>query len=216
MKTLLSVFSIVLFSVTSFATGELPVRLNNAGSGKCFDENTKIINIGVGFGGSKYYKFKTSYGYYSRRTPAISMTYEQAYPKKLGIGYLGVGAYLGFQHASYGYDDLYYQGNRYYYEHRWNYFMVAARAAYHFDVLNSEKAEVYVGAIVGMRFQTYTYTSNHPDPYYNKYYRESGGSIFPTGSLFAGARWYFSKNVGLFGEVGYGISFVTGGFSIKF
>ena len=93
--------------------------------------------------------------------------------------------------------------------------MVAARGAYHFDVLNSKNAELYVGAIVGVRIQTYHYDTNNPDPNADNY-RLSSGSVYPTYSVFAGARWYFAKKVALFGEVGYGISYLTGGFSFKF
>lgn len=183
---------------------------------KCFNENTKIINLGVGFGGISYYKTYRGTGYSYGRTPAFSLTYEQALKKKLGIGYLGVGAYLGYQREHYGYDNWYYNGSNYYYEHRWNHFMVAARAAYHFDVLNSKNAEVYVGAIAGLRFQTYTYETNHPDTYYQNQYRYNTNFAYPAYSLFAGARWYFVRNVALFGELGYGISYATGGVSFKF
>jgi len=187
-----------------------------ASGGKCFDENTKIINVGIGFGGVSYYKYNKGKGYDYGRTPTFSFTYEQAFKQKLGIGYLGIGAYLGYQNAHYRYDNWDYNGGKYYYKHNWNYFLVASRAAYHFDVLNSEKAEVYVGAIIGLRIQTYSYSSNHPDPYYYDFYRERGNTINPAYSIFAGARWYFSKNVGFFGELGYGISYTTVGMSFKF
>ena len=182
---------------------------------KCFDENTHIINLGVGWGRS-YYTFLRSAGYSSGTTPAFSLTYEQPWPKKLGPGFLGVGAYLGFQHAYYNYNYDYWYNNyaTYYYNHSWNYYMVAGRAAYHWDVLNSKNAEVYAGVLIGMRFQTYNYSTNDPgnnDPYS---YKQS--SVWPVYSVFAGARWYFVKNFGLFAEVGYGISYGTVGMSIKF
>ena len=181
---------------------------------KCFDETTHIINIGAGFGSAYYYHAYRGAGWDYAATPAFSLTYEQAIPKHLGIGYVGVGAYFGFQHIHSRYDELYVYGNPYYYEHTWNNYMIAARGAYHFDVLNSRRAEVYAGVIVGVRIQTYHYETN--DPYDNGYYRLNDGSVYPAASLFAGARWYFAKNVALFGELGYGISYATGGFSFKF
>jgi len=178
----------------------------------CFDENTHIINLGVGFG-TGYYRDYRGAGYNYGSTPAMSITYEQAWPKRLGPGYLGVGAYLGFQHAHSRNDyDYSYGGSPYYYEHTWNNYMIAARAAYHWDVLNSKRAEVYGGALVGVRIQTYNYTTN--DPYTN--HSLDDGSVYPAYSLFAGARWYFAKNVGVFGEVGFGISYATVGLSFKF
>jgi hypothetical protein len=40
--------------------------------------------------------------------------------------------------------------------------------------------------------------------------------VYPAYTVFGGARWYFVKNIALFGEAGYGISYLTGGFSFKF
>ncbi|MDQ3047606.1 MAG: hypothetical protein M3R27_08675 [Bacteroidota bacterium] len=181
---------------------------------KCFDESTKLINLGVGFGGVGYYKGRKGSGYSYGRTPAFSLSYEQAIPKKVGPGYIGVGVYFGYQNAHQRYEDVYYAGNRYYYEHNWNYMMIAARGAYHFDFLNSERAEVYAGAIIGVRIQTYSYSTNSPDPDDN--YKLNEGAVYPAYSLFAGARWYFVKRVAFFAEAGYGISFLTGGLTFKF
>jgi hypothetical protein len=190
----------------------------NDGGEKCFDENTHIINVGVGFGSRAYHSYLTIGGYSYGRTPAFSLTYEQAYPKKLGPGYLGIGAYLGFQHEYYKYNGSYYDNNfnynTYYYNHSWNYYMIAARGAYHWDVLNAHNAEVYAGVIIGARFSIHSYTTNDPsnkDPY-----SYTSSFAYPVASAFAGARWYFVKNCGLFAEVGYGISYFTGGFSFKF
>jgi hypothetical protein len=223
MKKIIFLIAILAMVSPSFA-GDFPSKKRNYsfikkndGGEKCFDENTHIINIGVGWG-RRYYSFLGAPGYSSGTTPAFSLTYEQPWKQKLGPGYLGVGAYFGFQHAFYKYDYSYYnnllQYNTYYYRHSWNYYMLAARAAYHWDVLNTKNAELYAGVIIGMRFQTHNYQTNDPgnkDPYS---YRNS--FAYPAYSFFAGARWYFAKNFGLFGEIGYGISYANGGFSIKF
>lgn len=193
------------------------LKLSSNGEG-CFDANTHILNIGIGFGGGNYYSAYSGFGYSYRVSPAFSLTYEQAYPKKLGPGYLGLGAYLGFQTSSSTYDYFYdnngYKGN-YYYKNSWKDFMIAARGAYHWDVLNSKNAELYAGLLVGLRIQTYNYETNNPDPF-GRNYRVNNGSVYPTYSIFVGGRWYFVKNVGLFAEVGYGISYLTGGLSFKF
>lgn len=224
MKKIFFVLLICVVSLSSFADHWPPKKekssfLKKESGEKCFNENTHIINLGVGFGGRSYYSRYsgvnvTRYG----TTPAISLTYEQALPKKLGPGYLGIGAYFGFQRSYYEYDNGYYDPflnyNTYYYRHNWNYYMIAARAAYHWDVLNAKNAEVYAGAIVGVRFQTHNYKTNDPggkDPY-----PLSQSSVYPAYSAFAGARWYFVPSVGLFAEVGYGISYATVGFSFKF
>lgn len=213
-------FCFALMLSVTFAGAQNAKKNRNAASdgAKCFNENTHIINIGVGLPNGHYYSAYRGAGYRYRTTPAFSASYEQAYPKKLGIGFLGLGAYVGFQNSSSTY-NYYYNKNGYasdyYYRYSWTNFMAAARGVYHFDVLNAEKAEVYVGVLAGVRIQTYHYTTNNPDPYADNY-RISSGNVYPVLSVFAGARWYFVKNVALFAEAGYGVSYISGGFSFKF
>lgn len=197
----------------TFCTATMFFSLLCAGSlsAQVFDENTKVLNIGAGFGAS-YYSFTRSSEYKYRRTPAMSVSYEQAIKKKLGIGYLGVGGYFGFQHASLKYTSSYYN---YYYKHNWNYFSLAARAAFHFDAVNWKKGELYAGALLGLRFQTYSYESNNTYSFIGSS-ELNDGFIYPAASLFAGARYYFTPNIGIYGELGYGISYLNGGLTIKF
>jgi hypothetical protein len=214
-----AIFSFLLINIFVFGTalakeGENKSRsfLKDDSGAKCFDENTKVLNTGVG-AGSGYYRGYKGAGYSYRSSPAFSITYEQALPKKLGPGYLGLGAYLGYQSASSRYNNAYYNGSFYYYEHKWRSFFVAARGAYHLDFLNSERAEVYAGVIAGLRIQTYSYDTNNPDPYSD--YRLKEGSAYPAVAGFIGARWYFVQNIGVYAELGSGISYGTIGFSFK-
>lgn len=216
MKTKMRNTLLVLIGLSSVAFAGEPVinastyKISQDGE-KCFNESTHIINLGVGLSGRSYYK-GGAFGRYST-SPAFSLSYEQPWPKKLGPGFLGVGAYVGYQTSRYRYDyDK--NSNFYYYEHKWNHTVIAARGVYHWDVLNSEKAEVYGGALIGLRIQTYNYASNNPNP--DDYYKLNEGSVYPVFSAFAGARWYFAKNVAVYGEVGSGVSYLTGGLSFKF
>ncbi len=224
MKKIIVTLIVLAFSLPAVADNH-PLKkekksflMQDEGGEKCFDENTHVLNFGVGFGSRSYHSFYKGAGYTSGLTPAFSLTYEQALKQKLGPGYLGIGAYLGFQHEYSKYDYSYYDNGynykTYYSHHNWNYYMVAARAAYHWDVLNSKNAEVYAGVIIGVRFQTYSYETN--DPGKNDPYTYSQSFASPAYSVFAGARWYFAKNFGLFAEAGYGISYLNAGLSIKF
>jgi hypothetical protein len=206
MKTITKVFLAALLALS----GNFVIAQDE----KAFNENTHIINLGVGLG-TRYYGGVLGSAAY-RSTPAISLSYEQAYKKKLGPGFLGIGAYLGYQRASLTDNNLYYFGTNYYYKHTWNYTMIAARGIYHWDVLNAKNAEVYAGVIIGLRIQTYNFYTNSPDPDDYYYYRLNPGSVYPAYSVVAGARWYFASKFGLFAELGYGISYATGGFSFKF
>lgn len=186
------------FSFSSFA--EEPFNNNrsflSAGDGeKCYDENTHIINVGIGVG-SGYYERIGGEKYSS--SPYLNLSYEQPWPKKLGPGFLGVGAYFGYKTEKYEYNYNRY-GSGYYYERRYSYYTIAARADYHWDLLNSKKAEVYGGILIGAYLNVYTYNDN--DPNYD-YYSVSVNPFSPYISAFVGARYYFTDNIGVFAEVG--------------
>jgi hypothetical protein len=213
-KVLFAFISLCSFAIAGnteeFGSVKLPKAKGDDG-GKCFDESTRLINVGLGLG-STY--FSVLGGYTVSRTPSFSISYEQPWPKRIGPGYLGVGGYLGYQNARYT-NNYSSNGNAYYYEHSWNYMMVAGRAMYHWDVLNSGKAEVYGGTIVGVRIQTYNYTTNNTGPNKNDYRYSAGGGIYPTISMVAGARWYFTEKIAVYGEAGSGISYLTAGLTFK-
>ncbi len=186
-------------------------------SGKCFDENTHLLNIGIGFR-TGYYPNYSGYNYIYGLTPVISISYEQAFKKKLGPGYLGVGGFFAFQSEfqRYDYYDSYYASNTLYYnQYNWNYFMIAARGAYHLDFLMNNKAEVYAGVLLGVRINTYIYSTNYPNnSKYDYYYNQ--GTVYPAYQVFAGARYYFIKPLAVYAELGYGIYFGTIGLNLKF
>lgn len=214
------VFSLILaafFMHPGFISAQNKNKNNSAGDGsKCFNESTKIINLGLGFLGAGYYKYSRGFGYTYKSTPAFSISYEQAIPKKLGPGYLGVGAYFGYKSENYRYDNYYNKnGVNYYYSHNYTHMFIAARAAYHADALNFSKGELYFGGVLGVRIQSYRYENNSPDPDKNLY-AYSGGNVYPGYSLFVGGRYYFTNSIGMFGEIGYGISYLTLGLSFKF
>jgi len=210
-KTILLLAALILLTVITNAQDKGATST----TGKAFDENSHVLNIGVGFG-HNYYSYTKYTGYYYRNIPTISISYEQPYKKRLGPGFLGVGGYFAFRSTSYGYDDVYWGNEKYYYRHTYNNFLGAARAAYHWDGLNAKNAEVYGGVLLGFRAQTYNYTTNNNDPDFNDDYKiESGFRMYPVAALFVGARWYFAKNLGVYSELGSGISYITFGLSFK-
>jgi hypothetical protein len=215
-KLVVLILLLAVIVMCSAAPARAQGKDNSPSTGtQCFDGSTKLINLGIGFGGGNYYNYGNGYGVTYRRSPAFSFMYEQSLPEKLGPGYLGLGAYLGFQSASYRFDNNYYnngfKNDDYYYRHSWNYFMIAARGAYHADILNWQKGEIYGGLLLGLRLATYKYEDNDP---FNQY-SYTGSSLNLAWSLFAGGRYYFTDKVGAFMELGYGISYLTVGVTIK-
>ncbi|MCW3104073.1 MAG: hypothetical protein JWO09_2513 [Bacteroidetes bacterium] len=212
---LVSAFALNDCMAGNIIEGQSNSLLKDDSGSKCFDENSKVLNLGVGFASASYYRSYRGKGYNYRSSPAFSLSYEQALKNKLGPGFLGIGAYLGYQSSTARYNNSYYNGGLYYYEHKWKSYTVAARAAYHLDFLNSERAEIYAGVTVGVNIRTYRYETNSPDPN-SAYYSLSNGAVAPAYSAFLGARWYFTQNIGLFGELGSSnISWGTLGFSFK-
>lgn len=212
-NSVLSFFVCLALAGSSFAAGvtdEKGYSLKNTDSGsKCFDEHTHLIGVTTGIGGiTTYY---APHGGITNRYPSICLSYEQPWNKKIGPGYLGVGALVGYRHAGYRYNDPY---NAYYYTHSWNDVMVLGRATYHWDPLVSEKVELYAGILVGVRMQFYNYDSNYPA--YLDTYEAHNNFAYPSWGAFAGARWYCAKNIGLYSELGYGNSFISFGVNFKF
>ena len=214
-KSMVFLFAIMgsMVSVSALA------QKNNQKSsgGKCFDENTHLINLGIGFGNS-YYAFNHNNGYESGRTPVFLLSYEQPLRNKVGPGYIGVGGLFAFQnaHERYNYDYWYNSGYvRYYDRHNWNTYVITGRATYHWDGLIADKAEVYGGSLIGVRINSYSYSTNNKDPYYPINSRDEG-SVYPVITVFAGARYYFAPNVAVYSEIASGVSFLSAGLTFKF
>ena len=188
---------------------------SGSSGGTCFTGNSNVLNLGVGFFGGSYYKYGKNGSYKYSVSPAFSASFEHGLPEKIGPGYIGIGFYLGYRTATYRFDDFYYLNNRYYYEHKWTYSFWAIRGVYHVEELMTDNAELYFGSNLGIRYVKYSYNTNSIDPFANNY-KLNEASIRPSLSLFAGGRYYFTKNIGAFLEIGYGITWLTGGLAFKF
>lgn len=70
-------------------------------------------------------------------------------------------------------------------------FSFALRGAYHFD-LDIEKTDIYAG-LTGV------------------VHAGAASAFFPEPGIFGGIRYYFKKNLGVYGEIGYGITNFHGG-----
>ncbi len=200
MKNIAASILMVGISFTSYA-GEPINGKNNllfspkSDGEKCYDESTHIVNVGIGLGSGYYI---AAYGEKYSSSPYLSVSYEQPWSKKIGPGFLGVGAYFGYKTEKYekNYNSIF--GTPYHYERRYSYYTVAGRATYHWDILNSKKAEVYGGVLIGAYLNVDSYSDNDP----NSDYSVSVNPFSPYVSPFLGARYYFTDAIGVFAEVG--------------
>ena len=165
---------------------------------EAFTSDDMVVNVGAGFG---WY----SYGFGATSFPAISLSLEKGI-KELDFGTLSVGGIVGYKRASYawntGYDDW-----------RWTDLIVAARGALHVDLFDNEKIDTYGGIALGVRVQSFR---GYSSIFLNDSEKITTTTTHPLFALYLGGRYYFSNNFGAFGEVGYGLGYLTLGLSYKF
>ncbi len=164
-----------------------------------FTSGTNVVGLGVGLGGT--------YGFaYTSSSPAISANFEHGMGFRAGPGTVGIGGYLGYKSVTNSWDLVYTH-----YDYTTTYMMLGARGTYHYnDWHHSDKLDTYAGVLLGWNIASSTHFAD--SPYYTYTYPSGGFSS----SLFAGARYYFSDAFGVYGEVGYGISYLTLGLAFKF
>ena len=167
---------------------------------EAFTSDDMVVNVGAGFG---WY----SYGFGATSIPAISLSLEKGI-KEIDFGTLSVGGIVGYKKATYswlsGYED-----------YAWTDIIVAARGALHVDLFDNDKIDTYGGVAIGLRFQSYKHY-DLVDLYSSQWKSVTTTSTNPLFALYVGGRYYFTNNFGAFGEVGYGLGYLTLGLSYKF
>lgn len=185
-----------LFAFAFFAILTLPALKAQE---SMFNLGDKVVNLGIGIGNTLY-----SYSsYYSRGVPPISISFEQGIKDDiLDNGVIGVGGYLGYSSSKYRYTWL---GG----EWGWNYsyIVVGAMGTFHYPLVDN--LDTYLGVLLGYNITTSREVGDVPldnDSY------ASGGIVY---SGFVGARYYFNDKFAAFGQLGYGIAYLTLGLSIN-
>ena len=156
-----------------------------------FQKGTSAINLGIGFG--------SALGGLGTGRPAISGSFEYGM-WEAGPGVISLGGYIGntgYRYSSEGYTQ------------KWNYTVVGARSAYHLHAFETvPQLDPYAGLMIGYNIASYSVTGGYEGP--NTYGSGLGYS------LFLGARWFFTNNIAVFVELGYGVSAINAGVSFKF
>ncbi len=112
------------------------------------------------------------------------------------------GGYLAYTRWDYGYQSF---------DANYNFIDFGARASYHFAKLlklKDMKFDPYAGAQLGFVSSSYDYDGSGS---YNDGY--DGGV---RGGLYAGARYFFKDNIGVYGEVGFALCPIMIGATFKF
>ena len=169
------------------------VFLTGNSFGQAFQNGDNVLSVGLGLGSSL-----GSFTYGSQ-TPAISLQYEHGKWDVGGPGVISLGAYLGYK----GYK---YSNRHFFYNERWNYFILGLRSAYHYNGFDVKELDVYGGAMLSLNFVDYSSS--------NDLYRGSYGTGLGF-SIYLGSRYFLSENIAAFAELGYGISFFTLGAAFR-
>ncbi|MDR1557649.1 MAG: hypothetical protein LBS88_11585 [Tannerellaceae bacterium] len=108
-------------------------------------------------------------------------------------GAIGVGAYGGWYHRSVS-------------DWSYNHYVLGARGAFHYQFI--DKLDTYGGLMLGYNIATARWAGD------GESIGAASGSAFGY-SLFVGGRYFFKPKLGVYSEVGYGISYLSVGVTFK-
>ncbi|MFM7016505.1 MAG: hypothetical protein ACKOX3_09280 [Bacteroidota bacterium] len=156
-----------------------------------FQEGNLLLKGGLGISSPYYYSNTEGI------MPPLSLNFDYSIKDKIGIG--GI---VGVAASKFSIVD-----NKGEYLAKQNYRLVGGRATYHF--WSKEHFDVYLGAMMGYVFTNWKV--KHTSDFYshNEIIRPGHPNFVLAG--FAGLNYSINDNWGVFGEIGYSLSFVTGG-----
>jgi hypothetical protein len=162
---------------------------------QAFKNGDMVGNLGLGFGWYGY----SIYGANITSLPAFSISLEKGIKEISSInGVFTLGGIFGIKHASWSYFAD--KGS-------YNDIIVAARGAIHADLFKVPKLDTYAGVAIGARIH------NEKFPY-SQYVINNYTNVLL--ALYLGGRYYFTDKLAGFGELGYGLGYLTLGLSYKF
>lgn len=159
------------------------------GSAQVYEEGGINANLGIGLG--------LAYGAGDATLPPLSVAVDYGLTPNISLG-----GYIGYAGAKEELLD---------YTWKYNYTIIGARGAYHLD--RSDDLDLYGGVMLAYVVGSVKFESDNEALEAFVVEPTVGGVGF---SAFVGGRYMFSEKVGAFGEMGYGISWLTVGLTSKF
>ena len=190
--------------------------VTNAFSQYATSEGDSFFDFGVGVGrahGLSYYSYSYNYnngfnngyrgGYGNNiKVPTATIVYQKAFWDDITIG--GI---LGFNVYGYSWDNSgvnYSESSK---ANEWSSF-IGARGEYHFNRLIDldSQFDLYAGVMAGMRIWGYkgVHEGSNSGGSWREEFNDSGAD--PVGGAFGGFRYYFGRNIAVYGEVGWAIT----------
>lgn len=190
-KNLFTVIAVagILALCSLTASAQQAVAAASAGA-VSFDNSSLVVQAGIGLGG---YAYSNATG-----LPLLNVSFEKGIGERVGPGSIGVGGYAGFKTSMYKFGAGYH----------WTYtdILIAARGAYHPDFAQTEQLDAYAGVAAGINL--YTFDSNDQ-------VLDSDSRVNILYGFYIGARYYLSGNIGVYGELGYGLGYLNVGAVFK-
>lgn len=202
-KTLIALLSVIAvtaaYSTSMAQSAKKDTTAKKSGSssysGSSYKEGEWNANLGVGFG---------MYGLYGDMVvPPVSISAE-CNTKSIEKLPLSFGGFFGYASSE---DKWTVSG----YETGWEftYIIFGARGSYHFtNLVKSKNVDLYFGILLG-----YNYVS--AEVIGRDYGYSADGSYLMYGG-YLGGRYFFNDTIGVFGEIGYGMGYITVGLTAKF
>lgn len=158
-----------------------------------YSEGDNLLNVGFGLGAT----FATG----SSTIPPLSVSFEHGFTDNISAG--GLIGYSGSK------DEVPTFGGTWTF--KYSYIIIGARGSYHF--YSTDKIDAYGGALLGYNIGSSSVEfegagNNFVEPAA----ADVGGVAY---GLHVGGRYYFNESIGAFGELGYGISYLTLGLTMK-
>ena len=170
-----------------------------------FDEGDNVLGVGVGILGG--YSVGWS-GAGVTQSPALNVHFDHGMGD-LGPGTWGLGGYVGYKTLSYTSKYIYYN-----YDYSYTYLVVGARGTWHYNEWHgNNKLDTYGGIMLAYRSVSFDDKTDYGAYGNLSAYSYSGSGIGFSG--FLGARYYFTDNIGAYGELGYGLTVLQVGLSVK-
>ncbi len=152
-----------------------------------FSKGVHIIQAGLGLGSTFTSGLNT-------KIPPVNFVYERGISNKISLG-----GYFGYSSADENLLDI---------DIDYKYRIMGLRGSYHFSFL--KKLDTYAGLMLGYIEVSADYKTDNP---FLQDFSPSASGF--GGAVHFGARYPFSENLGAYAEVGYGVSLLNIGLSLK-
>lgn len=184
-----------------------------------FDKGTLVVTAGYGFPDLYRTSLRTRYNGYTSTTvkgfgPLLFKGDYGIVKFKWGHS-VGVGAVIGYNSTSVNFTNYYYNTGFLYTPYtqtdKYRTITIGARGTYHF--FTKEKFDCYASIGLGFNINSYSYSSTVPGTFINSSYGRSG--LYSAATV--GIRYYFTKNFGVYSELGWDLNApIQGGVCLKF